>query len=123
MPKIEIHTLDSGPDELAAQLPIRAQLLRKLPGPDEGDYTLAELAAPISSNRNGTVREIRYIIVGPHLRGASFKPGNNSIALNSAYVIDERQLNEPKLDFAKAEYVAIGFAAVSWSVRQIDRVP
>jgi hypothetical protein len=116
-PRIVIHALDIGPDDLEAQLPIHGQLLRSLPGPDGGDYTLAQLSTPISWSKDGSARAIRYLIVAPHLVGDRIRCGEKSLGIKIAYVTDDSLASELKLDFAKAEYQAIGFASVEYAIR------
>jgi hypothetical protein len=109
---VTLDKLDIGPDDLEAQLPVRARLLRRLVGPDAGDYTLAELVTPLSWKVKGTVRSVRYLVVGPHLLGQRLERGARDIGLNIAYVTDERVLDEPKFDPSKAEFVAVALASV-----------
>jgi hypothetical protein len=102
----DITELDSGPEELSRSLPLRMRLLRPLSAPDGSDYALAELAKPIERPD----RSITHIIIGARLLGSRIGRGMKDFPVNIAYVIDNSLLNDETLDFAKGEYIAIGFA-------------
>ncbi|MFA5668004.1 MAG: hypothetical protein WC967_02080 [Balneolaceae bacterium] len=45
--KIEITSIEQGPNELQLQLPIKAEVVKQLPGKDRADYMFARLESPI----------------------------------------------------------------------------
>jgi hypothetical protein len=47
MPSFVITKLDVGPEEFSAVLPLRARVIRVMPGPDRADYVLCYAERPI----------------------------------------------------------------------------
>lgn len=101
-----IKELDNGPEELHDQLPLLIELIRPLNAPDGSDYALAELDKAFEWKG----KEITHIIVGARFGGSRVGRGMEELPINIALVIDNSLLNDSDLDFAKGEYVAIGFA-------------
>lgn len=127
MPSFVITKLDAGPDELAAVLPLRARVIRVMPGSDRPDYVLCYAERPIpfrppagfdlsrvhpdslSRDAQGELIAVQGIVICTRLVGESFRAGMKDLAINIAYVIDNSLTREPSVDFAKLEYAAIGF--------------
>ncbi len=108
-----IESVDHAPDDLYAQIPVRARLLREIPGRDRPDYWLAELSTPLSWTTDGATRTIRHLVLKARWKGTSIGPGA-ALPVGIFYVIDDSLLESATFESAQAEYVAIGFAKVSW---------
>ena len=100
---LELFSMDIGPDDLAAQLPVRIETLRQIPGPDHSGYWLARCNRPVHWGE----KAVNYLVVVPRFVGDAITPDKSNIALNVAYVTDESVLDDDLLCFDKASYVAI----------------
>jgi hypothetical protein len=127
MPSFVITRLDVGPDELAAVLPLRARVIRVMPGSDRPDYVLCFVERPIpfrppagfdlsrvhpqslTRDARGDLVAIQGIVICTRLVGDNFRGGMKDLAVNIAYVIDNTLTRDAQLDFAKVEFAAIGF--------------
>jgi len=108
--KLRVFDVDYAPNELIKQTPFDAKLLRMLPGDDRPDYWLAELEAPIKWVNAG-IRIISHIVVSARLEGTEIGSDFNKLPIGLAFVTDQSQLDEAKLDFNKCKYLAIGTAS------------
>ena len=106
--RIRITSVDYAPPELDAQLPIEAELLRVIPGPDRSDYWIAAVSKPIRWAREGKELSVAHIIVTARWQGTQIGPGMEQLPIGIAYVVDESVLRDSSLDFKKCAYVAIG---------------
>jgi hypothetical protein len=127
MPSFALTRLDTGPDELAAMLPLRARVIRVMPGSDRADYVLCYVERPIPfrppagyelsrvtpdavvHDARGALIAVQGIVICTRLVGESFHVGMRDLAVNIAYVIDGSLTREASVDFAKLEFAAIGF--------------
>jgi len=127
MPSFVITRLDVGPDEFAAVLPLRARVIRVMPGSDRSDYVLCYVERPIpfrppagfdlsrvhpeslTQDARGALVAVQGIVVCTRLVGESFRSGMTDLAINIAYVIDNSLTRDPDVDFGKLEFAAIGF--------------
>jgi hypothetical protein len=128
MPTFEIHSLDLGPSDLQGQLPVRAGIVRQMVGPDRDDYLLARLERPIryhypasfdttrtqneflATDQSGPFVWIYVIVVCARLVGTRFHAHMRSLPINIAFVTDNTIGSDQRLDFAKIEFVGVGFA-------------
>ena len=108
--RIRVTEVDSAPGDLYAQVPFEIDLLRQIPGPDRPDYWLGKLTSPLKWATNGTNNLVTHVIVTARWVGGQFQAGMQRTPVNIAYVVDQSVLQDPKLDFAKCAYVAIGVA-------------
>jgi len=127
MPSFVITRLDVGPEEFAAVLPLRARVIRVMPGSDRSDYVLCYLERPIpfhppagfdlsrvhpeslTRDEVGDVMAVQGIVICTRLVGETFRSGMHDLAVNIAYVIDNSLTRDPSVDFGKLEFAAIGF--------------
>ncbi|MFC9561361.1 hypothetical protein [Agromyces sp. NPDC056965] len=136
-PKIVITSVDSAPADLAAQLPVHAELVRILPGPDRPDYSLAIAKKPIHFRT--TVAALRQAGVDPsaadpqmirvhddgtadlvvfglvmcaRLAGETIHLAMKDFPVSIAYIIDNTQLGDPEVDFSKSYFAAVGFVSM-----------
>lgn len=127
MPSFVITRLDVGPDEFSAVLPLRARVIRVMPGSDRTDYVLCFAERPIpfrppagfdmarvhpdaiTRDERGEVVAVQGIVICTRLVGESFRSGMKDLAVNIAYVIDNSLTRDPAVDFGKLEFAAIGF--------------
>ena len=127
MPSFVITRLDVGPAEFSAALPLRARVIRVMPGSDRSDYVLCYVERPIpfrppagfdlarvhpeSITRDalGELVAVQGIVICTRLVGETFRSGMKDLAVNIAYVIDNTLTRDPAVDFGKLEFAAIGF--------------
>ncbi len=127
MPSFVITRLDAGPEEFSAVLPLRARVIRVMPGSDRPDYVLCYVERPIpfrapagfdlsrvhpesiTQDARGELIAVQGIVICSRLVGESFRAGMKDLAINIAYVIDNTLTRDPSVDFAKLEFAAIGF--------------
>jgi hypothetical protein len=127
MPSFVITRLDVGPAEFSAVLPLRARVIRVMPGSDRSDYVLCYVERPIpfrppagfdlarvhpdSLTRDalGELVAVQGIVICTRLVGETFRSGMKDLAVNIAYVIDNTLTRDPAVDFGKLEFAAIGF--------------
>ena len=127
MPSFVITRLDAGPEEFAAVLPLRARVIRVMPGSDRADYVLCYVERPIpfrvpagfdlshvhpeslTRDAQGELIAVQGIVICTRLVGETFSAGMKDLAVNIAYVIDNSLTRDPSVDFAKLEFAAIGF--------------
>lgn len=127
MPGFVLTRLDLGPAELEAALPLRADALRVMPGSDRPDYLLARFERPLKyrtpvgfdmsradpslrgTDERGDFVIVQGIVVCARFVGQGFRSGMRDLAVNIAYVIDNSLAADTTVDFAKLEYVAVGF--------------
>lgn len=108
--RVKISSVDYAPDELYAQTPFEAVLIREIPGTDRPDYWLAVLATPLRWLRNGVETSVTHLVLAARWQGTRIGRGMSRMPVGIAYVVDESLLNDARLDFGKCEYVAIGVA-------------
>ena len=112
MPSFVITRLDTGPEELAAALPLRARVIRVMPGSDRPDYVLcyAERAIPFRpQDARGELIAVQGLVICTRMVGDSFRSGMKDLLINIAYVIDTSLTRDPQLDLGKLRFAAIGF--------------
>jgi hypothetical protein len=127
MPGFVLTRLDIGPAELESELPLRAEALRVMPGSDRPDYVLARFEHPLKyrvplgfdmaradpslrgRDENGDFVIVQGVVVCARFVGQGFRAGMRDLAINIAYVIDNTIIQDALVDFAKLEYVAVGF--------------
>ncbi|SIO01603.1 hypothetical protein [Agromyces cerinus] len=139
-PKIVITRVDTAPDDLAAQLPVHAELVRILPGSDRPDYALAIAKKPIHFRTTLTALEqagvdpsaadpqmIRVhddgtadlvvfgLVLCARVAGETIHLAMEDFPVNIAYIIDNTQLGDASVDFAKSYFAAIGFVSMEAS--------
>ncbi len=105
-----ITSVDYAPEEFDAAVPIAVKLLRQLPGPDRSDYWLGELLTPFDILIEGRPHVVRYLVLAARWQDTQISPNVEHLPVNIAVVLDEAQLNEPVIDFAKSHFIAIGVA-------------
>lgn len=135
--KIVITTIDSGPDDLTRQLPIHARLVRILPGADRPDYSLAIVDEPITFrttvtalqaagtnvdaadpqmitiHSDGTAEVTVFgLVLASRIEGSTIHLSMKDFPVMIAYIIDNTQMQDPAVDFAKCFYAAIGFVSM-----------
>ena len=110
---VKVTSVDYAPDELHAQTPFTARILRQIPGPDRPDYLLAELAEPLAWERDGSSVSVSHLVLCARWIGGVIAPGATHLPVNIAYVVDPSVLNDANLDFAKCHYSAIGTADIT----------
>ena len=127
MPSFVITRLDVGPDEFSAVLPLRARVIRVMPGSDRADYVLCYAERPIpfrppagfdlsrvhpdaiTRDARGELIAVQGIVICTRLVGETFRGGMKDLAVNIAYVIDNTLTRDASVDFGKLEFAAIGF--------------
>jgi hypothetical protein len=127
MPSFVITRLDTGPDEFAAVLPLRARVIRVMPGSDRPDYVLCYAERPIPfrppagfelsrvhpdsvvQDARGELIAVQGLVICTRMVGDSFRGGMKDLPINMAYVIDTSLTRDTQVDFAKVEFAAIGF--------------
>ncbi len=92
------------------QTPLRARLIRQIPGTDRADYWLAELDRPVTWRQGDSERRITHLVVGARLEGTAISEDMAGLLIGIAYVTDQSVLEDEALDFGKCRYVAIGTA-------------
>lgn len=130
-PQIVITAIDSGPRDLAAQLPVHAQLIRIIPGPDRPDYSLAIVDEPITFrttvaelhaagtnadaaqmitiNPDGTAEVTVFgLVLASRIAGSSIHLSMEDFPVMIAYIVDNTQMEDAIVDFSKCFYAAIG---------------
>ena len=101
----EIVRFDTGLEEWESKLPIKIHFLKPLSSSDGSDYALAALERPLVYQS----KRIDLLIVGARFEGARIGRGMIDFPINIAVVVDNSILNDNAVDFAKGEYVAVGF--------------
>jgi len=137
-PQIVITGIDSGPEDLAAQLPRAAELIRILPGSDRPDYSLAVVKEPITfhttveqlerggidvgaadpqmirHNPDGTVDLIVFgLVFCARIKGDTIHLSMKEMPVNIAYIIDNTQMADPEVVFSKSYFAAVGFLSMA----------
>lgn len=133
-PIFSIVGVDVGSDDLLAQLPVEARLVRTIPGPDRPDYSLAVASAPVRHRTtletlasqgidpasadpqlirihdDGTVDlQIFGLVVAARIAGERLHAGMTDFPVMLAYVIDNTLMSDETLDFSKVLYSAVAF--------------
>jgi hypothetical protein len=108
-----VRSVDYAPDDLYAQVPFGATLLRALPGPNRDDYWLGRLDRPLRYAKGGSDREITHIILASRYVGESIHPTVGRVVVGITYVLDEAQVGLPAVDMTRCLYAAIGEAEIS----------
>lgn len=126
MPSFVITRLDVGPEEFTEVLPLRARVIRVMPGSDRADYVLCYVERPIpfrppvgfdlarvhpesiTRDARGELIAVRGIVICTRLAGETFRGGMKDLTVNIAYVIDNSLTRDAAVDFGKVEFAAIG---------------
>jgi hypothetical protein len=95
------------PEELYAQTPLEAVLLREIPG--QG-YWLAALPEPIRWSRGGDEISASHLILQARWVGTKIGRGMRDMPVNISYVVDESVWADECFDFGKCESLAVGTA-------------
>lgn len=109
---IEISSISKGPKELSYQLPIKARVLKQIPGKDRPDYFLAELDKSVVwvDEKKNINTEINHLIICSKKKSQAVSGEMKDVIIAIAYVTDESVQTDPTLDFKKCTYVADGNA-------------
>ncbi|WP_347350795.1 hypothetical protein [Intrasporangium sp.] len=126
-PLVTITSFDPAPVELTWQLPVTGELYRLMPGPDRSDYSVMVLERPVHfyppegfdatrvpadrrvPDRKGRpMVRVDALVVCSRFTGQQLHPHMHDLAVNVAYVIDDRVLTDEALDLATIEYVGVG---------------
>jgi hypothetical protein len=136
-PSFTIDGIDTGPDDLARQLPRTAELVRPIPGPDRPDYGLAVLKEPVTYDTTLTAlrsagvdlatadpqliqfhpdgEQVRLhvfgIVVATRTVGDRLHGAMSGMPVMLAYVVDNSVMGDETLDFSKCVYVAVAFVS------------
>ncbi len=86
--------------------------MKQLSATDGSEYWLAELSQSIIYKTDGKEQEVSHIIVGAGISGTSFNKSFQNSRVNVAYVTDQAALTSEELNFAHADYVAIGIGSI-----------
>lgn len=133
MATFTVNALDVGPDDLAAQLPVTAQLRRMIPGPDRPDYCLAVASAPIrhrttiaqltaagvaldriegfmlrAASDGSAELTIGALVLAARVVGQQVHQGMTRFPVNLAYVLNREVLTAPVLDFSLCLPIGVG---------------
>ncbi|VAZ61075.1 hypothetical protein [Mycobacterium kansasii] len=110
-------------EELQRQLPITAELWRRIPGPDRPDYFLAGLEQRINyhpidgfdwarcqpeflaRDDSGPFVWVYAVIVASLIEGTQLHAGMQEFPVRLAYVIDNTVGHDAQLEFAKCDYI------------------
>ena len=121
-----LHDADACPQQLVEQLPLRAQVVRALPGPDRADYCLAVAHEPVRfaiteqqlaatgmvrtrldptmyrASDDGLLHGIAFgLVLCARLDGEMVNPAMRHMQVNLAFVMDQSQMRDPALAFDK----------------------
>lgn len=108
--ELTVTSVDYSPPELNEQVPFRIKLLRLLPGPDRPNYWIGEMVKPLRWISENEEKQIENVLVCARWQGTQIAPHVENLPVNIAYVVDQSQLTDTAVDFAKCKYVAIGVA-------------
>ena len=118
--KIEISTIEQGPKELELQLPIKAEVIREIPGKDRPDYMVAKLESPIfwvdkAKNIN---TEISNFVICSKFKGQKVDNSMKDLTIAIAYVIDDSLEDDKILNLKKCKYMAVAKASAKskWNI-------
>jgi len=140
-PQIVITGVDSAPPDLAAQLPLHAELIRILPGSDRPDYSLAVLKEPIefrttvahleqsgvdvqaadnpmiAVNEDGSADVTVFgLVLCARIAGETIHLSMENLPVNIAYIIDNSQMADAAVVFSKSYFAAVGFISMDTPV-------
>jgi hypothetical protein len=136
-PRFTIDGIDTGPDDLARQLPRTAEMIRPIVGPDRPDYGLAVLQEPVTYDTTLTALRaagvdpasadpqlIQYhpdgeqvrlhvfgIVVAARTVGDRLHGAMAGTPVMLAYIVDNTVMRDETLDFSKCVYVAVAFVS------------
>lgn len=105
-----VTSVDHAPEAFHEATPIKIKLVRCLEGPDRPDYWIGEVLTPFEYATDGGPVVARNVILTARWQGMQIEPNAENLPINIAVIIDNRQLNEARVDFAKSSFVAIGLA-------------
>ncbi|MGI5191223.1 hypothetical protein ACQEVI_24005 [Promicromonospora sp. CA-289599] len=134
-PFITLDSLDLGPEDLAAQLPLWVQLRRVVAGPDRPDYVVCVAVRPIgysttldqlnlAGNQRGQIEDdlvveetgdgrltlaVPALVMAARIAGQQAHAGMSGFPVNLAYVLHSDVLRDERLDFGKCLPVGVGF--------------
>jgi hypothetical protein len=103
-----IDRFDTASAEVATRAPIAGHFIGVRPGPDRPDYCFIALRDPIAVGG----RWVRMLVVCARLAGEQVTPTAKDLGVNVALVLDDMAFRDPVLDFAKVDYVGVGFLTV-----------
>jgi hypothetical protein len=139
-PQFTIDGIDLGPDDLAAQLPRAAELVRTIPGPDRPDYVLAVMKdRPLTYDTTLTALRaagvdpatadpqlIQYhpdgeqvrlhvygIVIAARIVGEQLHAQMSRMPVVLAFVVDNTLMRDETLAFSKCVYVAVAFVSAT----------
>ena len=103
-----IERFDTAADEVAARAPISGHFIGVRPGSDRPDYCFIGLPDPIAVGG----RWVRMLVVCARLPDEQVTPTAKDLGVNVALVRDDSAFHDAVLDFAKIDYVGVGFLTV-----------
>ena len=137
-PQFTIDGIDLGPDDLAAQLPRTAELVRTIAGPDRPDYVLAVMKdRPLTYDTTLTALRaagvdpatadpqlIQYhpdgeqvrlhvygIVIAARIVGEQLHAQMSRVPVVLAFVVDNTLMRDETLAFSKCVYVAVAYVS------------
>lgn len=118
--KIEITSIEQGPNELQLQLPIKAEVIKQLPGKDRADYMFAKLESPIFwvDDAKGINTEISNFVICSKFKGQTVDSAMKDLTIAIAYVIDDSAEFDNLLNLKKCQYIAVAKATAKskWNI-------
>src|SRR5262245_55257795 len=99
--RMRITALDHAPDDLEAQTPFEAVLMREVPGPDRPDYWLAALRRPLRWVRSDIETKVTHVVLAARWKGTQIGRGMFSLPVKILYVVDASALDDDVLDSRK----------------------
>lgn len=132
VPSFTIDSIDVGPADLMAQLPVEAELRGVIPGPDRPDYFKAVLTRPLYYRTTldelrgqkidpaaadpqmirihpggGVDLQVFGIVIASRMGGQQLHAGMTDFQVALAFVVDNTLMRDSMMDFSKAIYVAV----------------
>jgi ribosomal protein L37AE/L43A len=106
--RVKITFADLVTDELSAQSPFEAVLLREFPGTG---YWVAALPKPLCWLSDGNETSVRHLLLSARWVGTRIGRGIRDLLVDIAYVVDESLLADATLDFKKYKIGPVGLAS------------
>src|ERR1700722_18526623 len=119
--RVSIDNID-GPEDLAEQAPVIADLIRQMPGPDRPDYWIAALSSTVTVGFDNHDPDVTHLILAAWWHGTEIGTGMKHIPVAIAYVTDISVLNDQQLSFSECRYVALGTASDISGDRSIEKL-
>src|SRR5215831_12016724 len=102
---VTVESVDYAPEDLYAQTPFSAAIIREIPGDDRPDYWIATPSSPLQWLHDNHQIVIAHLVICARWAGTRIEPGVEHLPIGIAYVTDNSLIEDRHLSLSKCKYI------------------